>query len=73
MFFHAYFSLCENLAKSRAYRLHFQSGIDEDGPEDDGFHDLSENDAGNDRMILAARLIHNSHVSFMLFCYIYPI
>ncbi|MCP9262813.1 DDB1-and CUL4-associated factor 5 [Dirofilaria immitis] len=37
------------------------SGIDEEGPEDDGFHNLSENDAGNDRIVIAARLIRDAH------------
>lgn len=59
--------------KNKTYRLYFQSGIDEEVPEDNGFHDLSENDASNDRMILAARLIRNAQVSFTLFYSVYLI
>ncbi|CAG9538430.1 unnamed protein product [Cercopithifilaria johnstoni] len=53
-------SVDEDLNMLSFFDLLTTSGIDEEGPEDDGFHDLSENDANNDRMMLAARLMQNA-------------
>uniref|UniRef100_A0A915PM72 Uncharacterized protein n=1 Tax=Setaria digitata TaxID=48799 RepID=A0A915PM72_9BILA len=53
-------SVDEDINMLAFFDLLTTSGIEEEGPEDDGFHDLSENDSGNDRMILAARLIRDA-------------
>ncbi|EFO16437.2 WD-repeat protein 22 [Loa loa] len=52
-------SVDEDINMLAFFDLLTTSGIDEEGPED-GFHDLLENDASNDRMILAARLMQNA-------------
>ncbi|VDK76550.1 unnamed protein product [Onchocerca ochengi] len=54
-------SIDEDVNMLAFFDLLTTSGIDEEGPEDDGFHNLSDSDAGNDRMIIAARLIRDTH------------
>ncbi|VDM06811.1 unnamed protein product [Wuchereria bancrofti] len=52
-------SVDEDINMLAFFDLLTTSGVDEEGPED-GFHDLSENDASNDRMVLARRSIQNA-------------